>query len=108
MKNTWAKTPILKQTPPMPLLRATTRHYHHHHHHHPLVKVAHCLHFNMYYVVLSVYWDALSCCIGFRYQRGLLYHLGHFDMCSKQWKDFKTANKAEVIQWKDRDTADRQ
>jgi hypothetical protein len=58
------------------------------------------------YVVLSVYWDEWSRCIGSRYQRDQLYRLGRFDTCSKQWKDFKTAGKAKVVQWKDRETAE--
>jgi hypothetical protein len=53
------------------------------------------------YVVLRVYWDEWSRCIGSRYQRDHLYRLGRLDPCSRQWKDFKTASRAKVVQYKD-------
>jgi hypothetical protein len=53
------------------------------------------------FVVLSVYWDEWSRCIGSRYQRDHLYRLGRLDPCSKQWNDFKIASRAKVVQWKD-------
>jgi hypothetical protein len=58
------------------------------------------------FVVLRVYWDEWSRCIGSRYQRDHLYRVGQLDPCSRQWKDFKTASRAKVVQWKDPATAE--
>ena len=52
-------------------------------------------------VIMSTYWDEWTRCIGSRYQRDHLYRVGRLDSCSKQWKDFKIAGKAKVIQFKD-------
>ena len=52
-------------------------------------------------VVMSVYWDEWSRCIGSRYQRDHLYRVGRLDSCSKQWRDFKIAGQAKLIQLKD-------
>ena len=57
------------------------------------------------FVVLSLYWDEWSRCIGSRYQRDLLYRVGRLDNCSRQWKDFKVAARAKVIQSRDPATA---
>jgi len=53
------------------------------------------------FVVLSLYWDEWSRCIGSRYQRDSLYRVGRLDTCSRQWKDLKVAARAKVMQWKD-------
>jgi hypothetical protein len=58
------------------------------------------------FVVVSVYWDEWSRCIGSRYQKDQLYRLGRLDTCSRQWKDFRTAAKAKVVQWKDPKSAE--
>lgn len=50
---------------------------------------------------MRLYWDEWSRCIGSRYQRDQLYRVGRLDSCSKQWKDFKIASKAKMIQFKD-------
>lgn len=60
---------------------------------------------NQEIVVMSLYWDEWSRCIGSRYQRDQLYRLGRIDTCSRQWKDFKIASKAKLIQFKDPENA---
>jgi hypothetical protein len=60
---------------------------------------------NQEIVVMRVYWDEWSRCIGSRYQRDHLYRLGRFDSCSRQWKDFKIAGKAKLIQFNDPEKA---
>lgn len=60
---------------------------------------------NQEIVVMRLYWDEWSRCIGSRYQRDHLYRLGRFDTCSRQWKDFKIASKAKFIQFKDPEKA---
>jgi hypothetical protein len=53
------------------------------------------------FIVMTTYWDEWSRCIGSRYQRDHMYRVGRLDTCSKQWKDFKIAARAKVIQWKE-------
>jgi hypothetical protein len=53
------------------------------------------------FIVMTTYWDKWSRCIGSRYQRDHMYQVGRLDTCSKQWKDFKIAARAKVIQWKE-------
>lgn len=59
------------------------------------------------FVVLSVYWDEWSRCIGSRWQRDQLYRIGKLDTCSRQWKDLKDMSRAKVIQFKDPATAEK-
>ena len=50
-------------------------------------------------VQLGTYWDEWTRCVGSRYQRDQLYRLGRIDDCSKQWKDFRIAFRAKVMEY---------